>query len=208
MWTHLLVFGFRGDPIWRYSSSERPLLELWEASFCWIGVGTASWHWRRPAYRLLILRLVLLLLPAFLAGGFVPTTLRINGAGPAIYLITAAGVWETLTFVWSRCGEIFHARYRQLQGLADRSTMQLMFQQKESRSAVAVTAAVVCLILVQGGRTYQTNFREWAAAPELYEAYETEWVDLTRVLNAQPAVTDTAYLISYRIDEHNSFTYL
>ena len=208
VWTHLLVFGFRGDPIWRYNLSGRPLLELWEASFFWIGVGTALWRWRRPAYRLLIFWLVLLLLPAFLAGGFVPNTLRMIGAAPAIYLITAAGVWETLTFVWIRCGKIFHARYRQLQGLADRSTMQLLFQQKESRSAVAVTAAVVCLILVQGGRTYQTYFREWAAAPELYEAYETEWVDLTRVLNAQPAVADTAYLIPYRIDEHNSFTYL
>ena len=34
VWTHLLVFGFRGDPIWRYNLSGRPLLELWEASFC------------------------------------------------------------------------------------------------------------------------------------------------------------------------------
>ena len=33
VWTHLLVFGFRGDPIWRYNLSGRPLLELWEAFF-------------------------------------------------------------------------------------------------------------------------------------------------------------------------------
>ena len=208
VWTHLLVFGFRGDLTWRYNLSGRPLLELWEASFFWIGVGMALWRWRRPAYRLLFLWLVLLLLPAFLAGEFVPNTLRMIGAAPAIYLITAAGAWETVTFVRIRCGDAFLSSYRRRHKPGSEATTRLPFLQKEARSAVAVTAVAVGVILVQGVRTYQAYFREWAAAPELYEAYETEWVDLTRVLNAEPAVEEMVYLIPYRIDEHNSFTYL
>ena len=41
--------------------------EPWEALFFWLGMGTAVWRWRRPAYRLLLLWAGVLILPAMLA---------------------------------------------------------------------------------------------------------------------------------------------
>ena len=46
----------------------------------------AVWKWQRPAYRLLLLWLSVLLVPAMLStdpGGLVPNTLRMIGAVPA-----------------------------------------------------------------------------------------------------------------------------
>ena len=51
------------------------------------------------------------------------------------------------------------------------------------------------LILVQGVTTYRTYFHKWAVAPEIFQAYEVEWTDLARTLNAQPSAADMVYLI-------------
>ena len=89
VWEHLLTFGIYGDPSWRHNYSGQPLLNIWEAFFFWIGVGTAVWRWKQPAVRLLLLWLALLLLPAMLSrDGNVPHFLRMFGATPAMYLLT------------------------------------------------------------------------------------------------------------------------
>ena len=76
VWVHLQVFGFRGDPQWRHNIAGRPLLNPLEAIFFWFGVGMALLGWRRPAYRLLLLWLGVMLLPAMLArDDLVPHTL-------------------------------------------------------------------------------------------------------------------------------------
>ena len=106
VWGHLLAFGFRGDPNGRHNFAGQPMLNPWEAFFFWLGVGMAVWRWQRPAYRLLLLWLVILLLPATLAGDIneiPPNTLRMIGAAPAIYLLTGVGVWEAFRFLIERC---------------------------------------------------------------------------------------------------------
>ncbi len=76
IWDHLLVFGMRGDPTWRHNFASQPLLTPWEAFFFWLGAGIAVWRWRQAAYRLLLMWLGILLMPAVLAleAGFVPNT--------------------------------------------------------------------------------------------------------------------------------------
>ena len=102
-WEHLFAFGIRGDPNWRHNSPGQPMLNIWEAFFFWWGVAIAVWRWRQPAFRLLLLWLALLLLPAMLSrDGNVPHFLRMLGATPAIYLLTSAGVWETARLLRNR----------------------------------------------------------------------------------------------------------
>ena len=202
VWQHLLVFGFRGDPFWRHNFAEQPMLNIYEAFFFWLGVGVAVWRWqRRPAYRLLLLWLGVLILPAMLSAerggvGLGPNTLRMIGAVPAIYLLIGVGMWEAFRFLRERC--------RALPWPANR-----IFQENETGAAIAVGAVVGGLILVQGVITYRTYFQKWAAAPEIYDAYHQEWTELARALNAQPSGADMVYLIPYHsADEPYGFEYL
>ena len=200
VWQHLLAFGFRGDPFWRHNFAEQPMLNIYEAFFFWLGVGMAVWSWqRRPAYRLLLLWLGVLILPAMLSadsGVVRPNTLRMIGAVPAIYLLIGVGMWEAFRFVKERC--------RALPWRAN-----LIFRQNETGAAIAVGAVVGGLILVQGVSAYHTYFQKWAAAPETYDAYDQEWTDLARALNAQPSGADMVYLIPYhRPEEPYGFEYL
>ena len=70
------------------------MLNAVEALIFWLGVVISISRWRRPAYRLLLLWLGVMLLPAMLSRDSVPNTLRMIGATPAIYLLAAAGAWE------------------------------------------------------------------------------------------------------------------
>ena len=201
VWDHLLVLGFRGDPSWRNNFAGQPMLSPGEAFFFWLGVGMAVWYWqRRPAYRLLLLWLGVLILPATLAlDRLSPNTIRMIGAAPAIYLLVGVGMWEAFQFLRERC--------RSLPWRAS-----LIFQENNTRAAIAVGAVVIGLILVQGVITYRTYFHKWAFAPEVAEAYKTmpmEMWELDRTLNAQPSDTDMVYLIpGIRGEKGFEFLYL
>ena len=191
VWDHLLAFGFRGDPTWRHNYAGRPMLNPVEALFFWLGVGLAVWRWqRRPAYRLLLIWLCILLLPAVLSRDYVPNTLRMIGAAPAVYLLIGVGMWEAFRFVEER-----------------------FFRERGSGAAFAMGIVVGGLVLVQGVITYRTYFQKWAAAPETYKAYDVGWTELARMVNAQPSATDEVYLIPvHKWDSsyswHYSFQYL
>lgn len=195
-WDHLLAFGLRGDPDWRHNYPAQSMLNPWEALSFWLGVGVAARRWRRPAYRLLLLWLGVMLLPALLSRDDIfPHFLRMMGATPAIYLLTAVGLGEAFIFLWER-----------RRALAWRGGHS--FRQNGAVAAIALGVAVSALILAQGVRSYRAYFTEWAAAPEVYEANETQWTELARTLNSQPAAAGTAYLLPYTISEHFSFSYL
>ena len=196
VWDHLSVLGFRGDPSWRNNYPGQPMLNPWEAFFFWLGVGMAVWRWqRRPAYRLFLLWLAVLILPAMLAlDSMPPNTIRMIGAAPAIYLLVGVGMWEAFQFFKERC-----------RALPWRAS--LIFQENNTRAAIAVGVVVIGLILVQGVITYRTYFQKWAAAPEVNEVYKTMWIELARTLNAQPSDTDMVYLIP-GIEGDNGFEYL
>ncbi len=193
VWEHLLAFGFRGDLRERYNFAGRPLLNPWEAIFFWYGVGIAFWRWQRqPAYRLLLLWLAVLLVPAMLARdvGLGPNTLRMIGAAPAVYLLIGVGMWEL---------------YRLLR---DRWGLTRIVGGDGTRVSVALGAIVGGVVLLQGINTYRTYFQEWALSSEFYLAYHGEWADAAQILNAQPAAANIVYLLPYRFDEHYGFEYL
>ena len=188
LWGYVLAFGFRGDLLWRHNLVGKPVLNLWQAFFFWLGVGAAAWQWRnRPAYRLLLLWLILLLLPAVLAREITsvpPNTIRMIGAIPAIYLLVAVGIWEAFLFARHRYSRITDA------------------------GAGAVFAVLVGLtILVQGVFTYRDYFHKWAFAPEIQRAYGAGWTDLIQVVNNQPSDGSTVFLVPGYLWQY-SFEYL
>ena len=198
VWVYLLSFGFRGDLNWRHNFAGQPLLNPWETLFFWLGVGAAVWRWQRPAYRLLLLWLGLLILPATLAveGTPTPNTVRMIGAMPAIYLLVAAGMWEAF--------RLLKERYR---ALAVRAAS--IFQENGTRAAIAVSAAVGGLILGQGVLTYRVYFEKWATAPELNWAYQVEWTEWAQMMNALPSDVNMVYLVPRAGSSgHNSFDFL
>ena len=185
VWEHLLSFGILGDRYWRYNFPGKPMLNLGEAFFFWLGVGIAIRRWRQPVFRLLLFSLGVLLLPAMLARDSVPHTLRMIGAVPAIYLLAAFGAWE-----------VFQLLKRQFPRRAANWT------------AITVVVMVPFLILLKGISTYRIYFQEWAAAPEIYNSFEVEWTELIQTLNAQPPATNTIYLIpdgQRRMDMEESY---
>ncbi len=173
VWAHLLAFGFRGDPNWRHSFAAQPMLNSWETFFFWLGAGMAVRRWQRPAYRLLLIWLAVLLLPAALARDvLVPNTLRMIGAAPAVYLLTAVGAWEAYSFLRER-----------------------FFGDSKGIAAIALAFVVSGAVLAQGVRTYRTYFEEWAYRSEVYHEYAVGWVDLIQLLSLQPPDGESVYLI-------------
>ena len=190
VWQHLLVLGFLDDTTWQRHIAGQPMLNLWEALFFWLGAGMAAWHWqRRPAYRLLLLWLIIMLLPAFLARSSAPDTLRMIGAAPAIYLLVAVGMWEAFQFLRHRFRREFYAR-----------------------AGIAASVMIGGLILTQGALTYRIIFQKWAAVPAVRGAAIIMAADLAQALNAPPSDADLVLIPSFawerRFSLHFSFRYL
>ncbi len=188
LWGYVLAFGFRGDLLWRHNLVGKPVLNLWQAFFFWLGVGAAVWRWpTRPVYRLLLLWLALLVLPAVLAREITsvpPNTIRMIGAIPAIYLLVAVGIWEAFSFVKKR-----------------------LSQATESWAGATLAILVGLAILVQGMYTYRDYFHRWASAQEIHRAYGTAWTDLIQVVNAEPSDGSIVYLVPGYLWQY-SFEYL
>lgn len=178
LWNQVAVLGFVGDPHWRANYNDWPMLNPAEALFFWIGVGAALWRWRKPASRLLLLWLGIMLLPAVLSFDLPHNTLRMIGMIPAIYLCVGLGLWESLAWLARRL---------------DKSTLP-------GRQFVVpgILGATALAIVTQGVVVHQVLHKRWA--PALYEklpAPYLEWRDLLDRLNNLPADTPELYVIPY-----------
>ena len=191
--SHIGVWGFTGDPNYRHNYDSRPLLNLAEALFFWIGLLVAFIRWRWPAYRLLPIWLAAFLLPAVLAYEAPANTLRLIGTVPAVYLGIGVGLWHA-----------FDALARRLRGRANGRVVWPYY---------AATAVALIMVISRGISTYRIYTGPWAAHPATYEAYRGEWTDLMRLVNASPAGSGDAYVIplgnQFSDDSHEyNFRYL
>ena len=189
VWEHILVFGIRGDPNSKYNFPNRPLLNVWEGFFFWVGVGMSLLHWRRrPAHRLLLIWWGVMLLPGILAlnRGQGANSLRMIGAVPASYLLVGVGVWETIRFLKRR-----------------------FWNEDETKVAIVSGALVSCLILAQSVLTYRKYFHEWVGSAEYYWAADAEIADAALALNARPSDATMVFLVPYSlVNGHYGFDYL
>ena len=182
----MLAFGFRGDPTWRDSYARRPILNPVETIFNWLGVGIAKRQWLQFAvYRLLLLWLGKMVIPALLASHAAPSSMRMTGAGPAVCLLTRIGRWEAFEFVRRRSHNTFSFKVN-----------------------ITLGVAIGALIAAQGMFTFLTYFHKWADSPEVYKAHRVEWAMLAHTLNDQPSTGKEIYLLPYRLNDHYSFEYL
>ena len=194
VWEHLLVFGFRGDRRESYNVTGQPMLNPWEAFFFWFGLGMAAWRWQRqPAYRLLLLWLGVLILPALLTldgGSRGPNTVRMIGTAPAVYLLIGVGIWEAFRYL----------------------SVTRIYQENRTRIAFTLGAAVSALILLQGVNTYRTYFQYWKTDPAIRGGAPKMAADLAQALNAPPSDADLVLIPSFdwehRFSLHYSFRYL
>ena len=197
VWAYVSAFGFRGDWSARHNYPGKPILNTWEALFFWFGVGMAAWRRQRPAYRLLLLWLGVLLLPAVLArdSQTPPSFLRMMGVVPAVYLLTGAGLWEAFRLLWEH-------------NPAVKGRANVLLGRHVTRSAILLGIVVAGFVLVRGVRTYHTYFQDWAVSPTYYRAFHGEWNDAVRVLSEQPSEAGTVYLLPYKYDVNYGFDYL
>ena len=186
---YLLIFGVRGDVNGAYNFAGKPLLNPWEALLFWSGVGMSLWQWRRrPAYRLLLIWLIVMLLPAMLAynRGHGPNSLRIIGAAPAAYLLVGVGTWEMARLLKTRIPNVNRAS-----------------------AAPLVGVLVTGLILVQGVYVFRTYFHAWLGTPHYFAAADAELAEAALVLSKKPSDADSVYLIPYHMSNgHYGFDYL
>ena len=174
--SHIGVWGFAGDPNWRQNYDSRPLLNLPEALFFWIGLLVALFRWHRPEYRLLPIWVGVFMLPAVLALEAPANTKRLIGTVPTVYLCIGVGLWY-----------VFDLLARRLPGRADGKRAAWPYS--------AAAAVALIMVLGQGIVSHWTYFGPWAAHPEVYETYRGEWTDLVRLINDSPAGSGDVYVI-------------
>ncbi|MFQ5400788.1 MAG: ArnT family glycosyltransferase [Anaerolineae bacterium] len=154
-WATLGVFSFTGDPRWTYTLPGRPFFDPLTAVLFYGGLGLAMWRWRRPRYAFALIWLIVGLIPSAVTPQ-APSTIRLVGAMPVVFLIPALAVswlWERAA-VASTSGEGGAAR---------------------QRVVVAMLAAVFFLNL---GRTVLNGFIRWPAALETRMKYQKVLYDI------------------------------
>ncbi len=184
-WDHILVFGFHGDPNWIHNYESRPMLSLWEAFFFWLGLGLLVWRWRTFATaRLLIMWLGIMLLPALLARNpypYVPNTLRMMGAAPAVYILIGFAAWEVFQLLRRRVPVV----------------------------TPALILLVPTVILAQGILSYRTYFEKYEHWARSSEHFRGQWSDAALELSDISPTDGGVYLIlSENRFAHYGFDYI
>ncbi|CAN5851419.1 hypothetical protein BH10CHL1_BH10CHL1_25140 [soil metagenome] len=143
-------FGAPGDQSPRRNIPGEPVLNLWQALLFFAGLGVALWRWRHPAYAIVLLGLIGLLLPGALSN-HAPHFHRTLGAAAPTALLCGFG----LDWIW---------QWRAQQTTANRSWSAVTRQ----------LGWVSLLLLVLGGATsVQDYFVRWAVLPRLDYAFDT-----------------------------------
>ncbi len=174
---HFAAFGFVADPYWRHSVAGMPILSLFEAAFFWLGLAIALVRWRQAPYRLLLIWLLVMMMPAFLAVEMSPNALRILGAAPAVFLLLALGVWEATGWAIERLPVPLATR----------------------RTAAWLLAAVVALLLtLRIQATWVRYFGDRAGDPLTTWNFYGEWRTLADSLNQIEDDDQTLYFIPTR----------
>ncbi len=193
IWNQVAMMGLVGDPHWRANFDSWPMLNPATALFFWIGVGVALRRWRIPIYRLLLLWLGIMLIPAVLSFDLPHNTLRMIGMIPAIHLCIGLGLWESLAWI---------------QVWLDRTALpgRRLF-------VPGILGLTVVAIMAQGLLVHQVINQRWAPALiDKLPAPNLEWRALVDRLNALPPGTPELVVIPYVAEDdlyaHSSFAFL
>ncbi len=157
----LAVFSLTGDPRWTYSLPGRPLFDLFTSLFFYLGLVVAAVRIRQQSYLFLLAWLLVGLLPSMLTPQS-PSTIRMIGALPAVYVLVGVG----LSWLWQR------------------------FSRRETSTRLRIVgySLFLAFILVTAGRTIWGGFIQWPQAVETrLNHYQTVYLDIARYQQANPA---------------------
>ena len=160
------MFGFSGDPEWRYNLSGRPVFDpLTFLLFC-VGLVIGLSRIRKPEYAFLLVWLGVNIIPSALTRNS-PSTLRAIGALVPIYVLPSL----TLDLTWDRVGRRFGRM-----------------------GTRALLAAVALLLVLNATLTYRDYFHVWAQNAEVREIYRADLSEVAKFLDE--SVVDEVVCVS------------
>jgi hypothetical protein len=159
------VFSFNGDPRWTYALPDRPLFDPLTALFFYGGLLLAILRFKRPAYALALIWLLVGLIPSAVTPQ-APSTIRLIGAMPVIYLMPALA----LSWLWQRAATLSRP------GDA---------RQRLRRGGLMVLLGL--LFLLNLSLTVGYGFTRWPEELEVRLKYQSVWRDLANYLEDEPA---------------------
>ena len=124
---------------------------------------------------MLLLWAAVMLLPALLSlgpGTQSIVTTRLSGAVPAIYLLAAVGVWETVRFLGARSG-----------------------QEAKSRYGLAVGCLIAGAVVLHGARSFHSFFRYIDLKIGTVATRERSWLFVSDWLQERRTGPETLYLV-------------
>ncbi len=158
------VFSFTGDPRWTYTLPDRPLFDWGTAVFFYVGLLLALWRWRQPRYTFVLIWLGVTLIPSAVTPQS-PSTVRLVGALPVVYLLVGLGITAVYHILTTR------------KPVTDR--------QKLRSSLFALL--LVALLSVTAYRTISDGFIRWPQAETTrLKHYQTVLLDIARDWRANP----------------------
>jgi 4-amino-4-deoxy-L-arabinose transferase-like glycosyltransferase len=152
------MFGFQGDPEWRYNLAGRPVFDGFSALLFYVGIGIALARLKKPEYGFLLIWMPVNL--AFSASTPpAPSTLRAVGAITAIYALPALtwdALWRWAARQWGR-----------------RPAGRLL------------TAGVFVVLAFNAWWVYRDYFIVWANHEEVRTIYRADLAEAARYLAGQ-----------------------
>jgi hypothetical protein len=158
------VFSFNGDPRWTYTLPGRPLFDPLTVLFFYGGLLLSILRFKRPAYAFALIWLVVGLIPSAVTPQ-APSTVRLVGAMPVIYLMPALA----LAWLWRRFEEGWKA---------NKSRGRLMKR--------LLMILVGLLFLLNLMLTVRDGFMRWPQELETRLKYQSVWQDVADELRNQP----------------------
>ncbi len=173
------VFSFTGDPRWTYTLPGRPLFDPLTAILFYGGLLLAIVRWRRPRYAFLLLWLAIALIPSAVTPD-APSTVRLVGAMPVIYLLPGLAVQFVVAIAKSSTTEA-PTGHRPRASVAQR--LKSLLQTTVARSSMAIL--LVVLLILNIWRTTADGFLRWPADPETRLRYQSVLQEIGRYWQAQ-----------------------
>lgn len=150
------MFGWQGDPEWRYNLAGRPVFDPLGALLFYGGFLYVAAKWRRPEYAFLLVWLPVSLLFSAITPPS-PSTLRAIGGIAAVYILPAVSIqalWE-----WTA-------------------------RQGRQTWCAALGSLIALWLVYAGAITARDYFLVWANHPEVRAVYRADLAEAARYLDA------------------------